>query len=132
MGVSGNDCETEYKTNASVCVSITDGDIDCDKSYSGDRYDSCAVSLSYEVKTDYRGGASLDADIECTVEIEYNGQGMYVSQSDSDSQDNSINLYAYGSDSDTMEFDFDFSSYDKVTQAKVSSANCEIENVDLF
>ena len=64
-------CEIEYKTGAEVCVRITNGDLDCDESYTGNYYDSCEVSLTYRVETNYSGGAYIDADIKCEVEIEY-------------------------------------------------------------
>ena len=132
QGVGGDDCETEYKTNAEVCVEITGRDLDCNKSYSGDYYRDCDVELNYEVKTDYSGGSYLDVEVECNVEIEYKGRETYSTQSDSDSRDESYNLYAHGSDSETMSFNFSFSSYKEITSVKISSAKCEIESVNLW
>lgn len=132
QGVSGDDCETEYKTNAEVCVEITGGDLDCNENYAGDYYRDCDVALSYEVQTDYQGGAYLDVEVECTVEIEYKGRQTYTTQSDSSYEDESHSLYAYGSESDTMNFNFSFSSYQEITNVKISSAECEIESVDMY
>lgn len=132
QGVSGDDCETEYKTNAEVCVEITGGDLDCNKSYGGDYYRDCDATLSYEVSTDYSGGAYLDVDVECSLEIEYKGRETYSTQTDSASQDESYSLYAHGSDSDAMNFNFSFSSYKEITSVKISSAQCEIDSVDLY
>src|SRR3990172_6405395 len=101
QGVGGDDCETEYKTNAEVCVEITGVDLDCNKSYSGDYYRDCDVVLSYDVETDYSGGSYLDVEVECSVEIEYKGRQTYSTQSDSSSQDESHSLYAHGSESET-------------------------------
>ena len=131
QGVSGDDCETEYKTNAEVCVEITGGDLDCNESYSDNYYRDCDVALSYDVETDYPGGSYLDVEVECTVEIEYKGRQTYSTQSDSSSEDESHSLYAHGSDSETMSFSFSFSSYKEITSVKISSAECEIESVDL-
>lgn len=131
QGVSGDDCETEYKTNAEVCVQITGRDLDCSKSYSGDYYRDCDAVLSYDVETDYSGGSYLDVEVKCTVEIEYKGRQTYSTQSDSSSKDESHSLYAHGNDSERMRFSFSLSSYKEITSVKISSAKCEIESVDL-
>ena len=132
QGVSSNDCEMEYKTNAEVCVEITGGDLDCSESYGGGFYRDCDATLSYEVETNYSGGAYLDVEVECTLEIEYKGWQTYSTQSDSSSQDESYNLYAHGSDRDSMNFNFSFSSYKEITSVKISSAECEIDSVNLY
>lgn len=132
QGVSGDDCESEYKTNAEVCVEITGGDLDCSEDYSGSYYRDCDVTLSYELKTDYTGGAYLDVEVECTVEIEYKGRNTYSTQSDSSYDDESHSLYAQGSESETMYFSFSFSSYQEIIGAQLSFAECEIESVDLY
>jgi hypothetical protein len=132
QGVSGDDCETEYKTNAEVCVEITGGDIDCNESYSGNYYNDCDVSLSYDVNTDYSGGAYLEVEVECTVEIEYKGRNTYSTQTDSSYEDESHSLYAHDSDSETLSFNFSFGSYQEITSAKISSAECEIDSVEMY
>jgi len=132
QGVSGDDCKTEYKTNAEVCVDITGGDLDCNKSFSGDYYRDCDVVLNYDVKTNYSGGSYLDVEVECNVEIQYKGRETYSTQSDSSSKDESHNLYAHGNESETMRFNFSFSSYKEITSVKISSAKCEIESVNLW
>jgi len=132
QGVSGDDCETEYKTNAEVCVEITGGDLDCSESYSGNYYTDCDATLSYEVQTDYSGGAYLDVDVECKVEIEYKGGQIYSTQFDSITQDESHSLYAHGSDSKSINFNFSFSTYQEITSAKISSVECEIDSVDMY
>jgi len=114
QGVSGDDCETEYKTNAEVCVEIKGVDLDCNKNYSGDYYRDCDVVLKYDVETDYSGGSYLDVEVECTVEIEYKGRQTYSTQSDSSSKVESHNLYAHGNDSERMRFNFSFSSYKEI------------------
>jgi len=131
QGITGDDCETEYKTNAEVCVEITGIDLDCNESYAGDYYSDCDVALSYDVETDYQGGSYLDVEVECRVEIEYKGSQTYLTQSDSSYQDESHTLYAHGSDSDTMYFNFSFSSYQEITSVKIISTECEIASVDL-
>ncbi len=130
LGVSGDDCETESDTNAEVCVRVTGVDIDCNKSYTGDSYRDCDVSLNYVVETDYEGGSYLDVDVDCEAEIEYKGSS-YSSRSDSDSSSESHSLSASGSDSDSMELNFSFSSYEEVYKAEVSSSHCEIDSVTL-
>ncbi|MCK5722587.1 MAG: hypothetical protein KAI84_08605, partial [Gammaproteobacteria bacterium] len=125
QGVSGDDCETEYKTGAEVCVEITGVDIDCNKSYTGDYYRDCDVTLNYEVQTDYKGGSYIEVEVECTVEIEYKGRQTYTTQSDTSYADESHSLYAHGSESGTMNFNFSFSSFKEITNVKISSAECE-------
>jgi len=129
QGVSGDDCETEHKTNAEVCVEITGGDLECDESYSGNYYDDCDASLSYDVDTDYSGGVELEVDVECSVEIEYKGSNSY--STDSDYEDESHSLDAHDSDSETLDINFSFGSYQEITSARISSAECEIDNVEL-
>ncbi len=51
--VSGDHCESEFDTGAEVCVRLSDADIDCSKNFAGEYYKSCAVSVEYEVETDY-------------------------------------------------------------------------------
>jgi len=132
LAAKGGDCETEYKTNAEVCVRISNLDFDCSKSYTGDYYRSCDVNLSYDLETNYSGGSYLDVDVECEVEIEYKGRNTYSSRTDSDNHSESHDLYANDFTNDSMDFDFSFSSYQEVYNVKVSSAKCKIENVDLF
>lgn len=131
QGVTGDDCETEYKTNAEVCVEITGVDIDCNEGFAGKYYNDCDVTVSYDIETDYRGGSYLDVEVECRVEIEYKGRGTYITQSDSSYRDESYTLYAYGSESDSMSFNFSFSSFSEIISVKISSASCEIESVEL-
>jgi len=76
-GTFGDDCETEHKTNAEVCVRVSDVSLDCRKNYSDEYYRSCEVTVEYEVTTDYSGGSYLDADIECQTEIRYSERGTY-------------------------------------------------------
>ena len=132
QGVSGDDCETEYKTGAEVCVGITGVDIDCNKSYAGEYYQDCDVTLNYEIQTDYKGGSYIEAEVECTVDIEYKGRNTYSTQSDSSNQEESHSLYAHGSDSGTMYFNFSFSSFNEITKVEINSANCEIEDVNMY
>jgi hypothetical protein len=128
----GDDCETEYKTGAEVCVTLTDAELHCQKDYSGEHYRDCEVTVKYELKTNYSGGAYLDVEVECKVEISYMGPGMYSWRSDSSSENESHSLHAHGSESDSFTFDFSFSSYNKVTRVKIDSASCEIESVNLW
>jgi len=132
QGVSGDDCETEYKTNAEVCVEITGRDLDCNESFAGNYYSDCDATIYYEIKTDYQGGSYIDVEVECRVEIEYKGRNTYITQSDSSYQDESHSLYAYGNDSGSMTFDFSFSSFNEITSVKISSAECEIDSVELY
>ena len=131
-GAGGDDCETEYKTNAEVCVEVSDARLDCRKDYSGEYYRSCEVTVEYEVTTDYSGGSYLDADIECQVDIRYSGRGTYSWRSDSSTQDANHSLYTHGSDSESLTFDFSFSSFNEVTQVKLDSVTCEVDDVNLW
>ncbi len=131
-GVNGDHCETEYKTNAEVCVKIESGNLDCHESFLGKYYSDCDVDLRYEVETDYSGGASLDVEVECRVEIEYKGRHTYLTLSDSSSREESHTLYAYDSESESMRFNFSFMSLSEITHVKIRSAKCEIGNIELW
>lgn len=114
----GDDCETEYKTGAEVCVTLTNTELHCREDYSGKYYRGCEVTVEYELSTNYSGGAYLDVEVECQVEIRYTGPGMYSWRSDSSAEDESHSLYAHGSDSDSFTFDFSFSSYNEVNSSQ--------------
>ena len=128
-GVSGDDCEHEYDSNAQVCVTATDTDMDCRESYDGSYYRSCEIEVEYEPSTDYEGDDYLDVDVECEVEIKYKKRDGYSWSTDSDSESESHSLYSYGSDSGDMDFDFMFSSYKEVINVKINSVECEIDSV---
>ena len=132
QGVSGDDCETEYKTGAEVCVEIIGVDIDCNEGCTDNYYRDCDVTLDYEIQTDYKGGTYIDVEVKCTVEIEYKGRQTYTTQSDSNYENESHSLDAHGSETGTMNFNFSFSSYKEITNVKISSAECEIDSVDLY
>lgn len=130
-GVSGDDCETEYKTGAEICVSVSGVNIDCTESYGDDYYSGCEVHLEYDIETDYSGGSYLDTEVSCEVEIEYE-KADYGSGWDSANDSDSHDLYSHGNSSESMYFSFSFSSYEKVYKAQVTSADCEIDSVDLW
>jgi len=132
QGVSGDDCETEYKTGAEVCVEIMGVNIECNKSYIGEYYRDCDVTLDYEIRTDYKGGSYIEAVIEFIVEIEYMGRNTYFTQSDIVYENQSHDLYAYDSESGTMYINFSFSSYQEIIKVEINSTECEIESVDLY
>ena len=132
MDVSGDDCETEYKTNAEVCVKITGGDIECHESYDGNYYNDCDVTIRYEVETNYKGGTYINTEVECKVDIQYKGTHTYITQSDSGYQSESFDLYANDSRNETMYFNFSFSSFEEITSAEIDTKTCEIESVELY
>jgi hypothetical protein len=129
---SGNSCETESRSGAEICLSVSSVDFDCSKSSFGNFYDSCEATISYDLETNYKGRGYIDVEVECRVEIEYNGRGFYSSRSDSQNKDESSSLYANGSDSETLRFDFSFSSFEQVNRAKIISHRCEIDDVNLY
>ena len=130
--VSGDDCDREYKTNAEVCVELTRTDLDCNESFTGNYYRYCDVTIRYNIKTDYQGNSSIAADVECEVEIDYEGKDFYSTRSDSDDSNETHNLYAYDSDSDAMAFNFSFGYHEEVTRVNVASARCSIDNLYLY
>lgn len=129
---SGDDCEYEYDSNAQVCVTVTDADMDCRESYDGSYYRSCEIEVDYELTTDYEGDDYLDVDVECEVEIKYKKRDSYSWRNDSDSESQSHSLYSYGSESGDMDFDFTFSSYKEVISVKIDSIDCEINSVYIY
>lgn len=124
------DCETESQSGAEICLTVTSMNLDCDKAFSGTSYSSCSLSISYTLKTDYRGQSSIDADVECSATIDTKKRNGF-SGSERDSNEESHTLYANDSDSETMRLSFNFSSFEEVYGAKVSSAQCEIDDVTL-
>jgi hypothetical protein len=130
--LAGGDCEVEYRSGAEVCIEVTDASIECNKSYAGQYYSDCNVEIDYQIETNYPGRSSVQAQVECSVEIEYKGRGLYTTRSDSDSDSSSHILYKGGSDSGNIEFNFDFTSLEQPTSVEISSAECEVTSVDLY
>lgn len=126
---SGDNCEYEYDSNAQVCVTVTDVDMDCRESYDGSYYRSFEVEVKYKLTTDYEGDDYLDVDVECEVEIKYKKRDGYSWSYDSDSESQNHSLYSYGSESGDMDFDSTFSSYKEVISVKIDSIDCEINSV---
>jgi hypothetical protein len=69
--------------------------------------------------------------VECSVDISYSGRNTYSTKTDSESDENSHTLEAYGSENGDAEISFSFSSFEEVTKAKITSAECRITSVDL-
>lgn len=132
QGGSGDYCVNEYKTNAEICIEVTSGDLDCNEDFFDNYYSDCDATINYVISTDYSGGAYIDADIECTVEIEYTGRGFYFSGTDSDSDYESHSLFAHSYESHSFDFNFSFSPFDEVTSVKISSGECTISDVNLW
>lgn len=130
--LSWYDCEREGRSGANVCVSISNVELECNKSYDGSYYRDCEVHIDYEVSTDYEGDDYIDAEVECSAEIRYMGRDMYSWRYNSDSGDEDHDLYSYGSDSGDMVISFSFSSYEEVIRVKIDSVECEIDGVQLY
>ena len=130
MGVTGDDCETEWDSGAKVCVEVDDVTLDCSKNYDG-YFRDCDVEISYDVRTDYKGDNFLDVNVECEANINYK-KGTGFSGYDSDSDDESHNLYANGRGNDTIRISFYFSSYNEVFGVEVDDYECEIDSVYLW
>jgi len=127
-----SNCETEYKTHSNVCVEITEDDFKCKKSFGAGFYRSCVVKLNYDFETDYKGSASMDFDVVCTVEVEYISRQSTSSRFDSLTNDRSHSLDALGNESGSIKFKFPFSSSKEVTSASLSLAECTVDNIDLY
>jgi hypothetical protein len=124
------DCETESQSGAEVCVSVESVNLDCDESFEGRSYSSCALLISYEVSSDYRGQSSIDVDVECEASIDTKKRQGFSGYEVAE-DDESHSLFAHDSERDTMSLSFDFSDFDEVYGASVSTASCEIEDVSL-
>jgi len=120
---SGDSCETEDSTGANVCVTVTNSTLDCHKSFDGTQYRDCDVNVSYTLQTDYRGNSSLNAEVDCTVELWYTGRNTVIPKTDSESDTNSHTLDAYDRLSESAEIHFSFSSFYEVTRAKINSVS---------
>lgn len=126
---SSKNCETEDKTGASVCVSVINAELDCDKYIGEEKFSNCEAEVKYEINTDYKGSSSLSVDVKCESEIGYSGGN---SGSDSEYKRNSHSLYREGSDSGRASLDFSFSSYQEVTKVKLTDVHCKIDSVSLY
>jgi hypothetical protein len=113
-------------------MGVSNADLDCNKSFSGNYYRDCEVELSYQLTTDYNGGSYLDVDVSCEVEISYRGRKGYISSSDSDSETQSHSLFANDSESASMDFDFSFMLSKEVYKVEIESAECQIDSVNLW
>jgi hypothetical protein len=130
-GPSGESCEREESIGANVCVTVTDASLDCNRSVDGAEYDDCDANVSYSLNTDYMGDSSLDAEVDCSVELSYSGPNAITPNTDSDSDTNSNSLEANDEQSDSVDIDFSFTSIDQVTRAKITSVDCQIDSVEL-
>ncbi len=132
LGVTGYECDTEYKTNAEVCVSVMNSNLECTKNYEGTSYTNCIVSVTYQITTDYSGGSYLEVDVGCQVDIKYEERNSYISNTESNNKNESHTLFAYDSYINTMIFNFNFLYYKEVTKVRVSNVSCEIEDIYLL
>lgn len=89
QGIRGDRCETEFRTNAEVCVTLQRAELDCNQSYLGNYYNDCDATIRSDLETNYSGGSYLDVDVECRVEIEYHGRRSCVAGTDSGRKDES-------------------------------------------
>lgn len=121
-------CDVEGDTNSEVCITINESDLDCDESYSGNYYSSCTVELTYEVYTDYKGSGSIEAYVDCEVEVEYSGKNVY-SDSEDENESNSHTLYREDATQNTLDFEFDFYDYQEVNKVEVDEASCRITDL---
>jgi hypothetical protein len=128
---SSGTCETEYQSGAEVCLEISDAELKCNESYTGDYYRDCEVEIDYELTTDYRGQSSISVDIECEAEISFKARQSYNS-SESDDESESHTLDANDSDYGSVDIEFSFSSYKEVYKVELESVECEIEDMNLW
>jgi hypothetical protein len=56
------------------------------KSFAGEYYGSCSMSVECEIETDYDDDGYIEAEVSCEVEISYRGRQIYAARSDSDSR----------------------------------------------
>ncbi|MEM1269235.1 MAG: hypothetical protein AAF752_02270 [Bacteroidota bacterium] len=123
-------CETEPRSGAEICLE-TSATLDCHVDYSSGIYDSCSVEVGYSLTTDYAGESSIDVDLYCTAEVDYDaraGYDSYVSDYGYTSANLTANDYEYGS----VSLSVSFSWSDEVTNASIRSAACEIQGTRLW
>ena len=127
----GGSCTREYRSNAQVCVTPARSDFDCTKSYSGESYSGCDLTIRYDIQTDYAGQSSISADVQCQADIEYAQRKGGLVGSDRARKSGSHFLYAKGSDSGRLHLSFSFSSYQTVQQVHVATLKCEVTSLIL-
>lgn len=123
-------CEDEYRSGAEVCLEVTDVDLDCDESISGDYYDECEADIDYELSTDYEGQSSIEAEVSCEAEVSYDARNGYGG-SESDDDYYSHDLYNTGSEYGSMTLDFSFSRLDEAYDVELESTDCRIDDLTL-
>ena len=129
---AGDHCTTDYETDSQVCVSVDDTSIDCDENFDKTAYRECTATVEFTTKTDYEGDDFISADIECTVEIKYEGTQLIYARNDSSSESTNVSMYATMSNSDSMEIDFTFSSLNEVNKVNLTSAECEVTSATSY
>ena len=127
----GANCTREYRSGAQVCVTPARSDLDCTKSYSGESYSGCDLTVRYDIQTDYAGQSSISADVRCQAIIEYSQRKGGLGGSDGARKSASHFLYAKGSDSGRFRLSFVFSSYQTVEQVRVAALKCEVTSLIL-
>ncbi|UCF87363.1 MAG: hypothetical protein JSV71_01250 [Nitrospiraceae bacterium] len=129
--LSRDDCEKEYKSNARVCVTVTDASLDCRESYNKSFIQNCDVEVYYEVSTDYNEDNHLDVGIKCSAKINYKkgDSNSWNSYSDHVYKNYKL-LFSNNNVSDNMSVHFYFGSNKEVTNAKIDSVECKINSVN--
>jgi len=127
-GVSGNHCEYEYNSRSNVCVTVKNVELNCSESYDRSYYDSCRVSVSLYVETDYRGRGYIDGRVKCEATIATAGNRGYESSETKDERWN-FTLYEYDSSTRSLDINFSLSSYDKVKKARISDLTCRVRDL---
>lgn len=128
---AGQHCDTEYRSGAEVCLSITNREFDCQKAIFGDYYQSCEVQISYQLQTNYRGNSSVEAYFECSADISYSGKNIFGG-SDSSSERKRISLFANDTSRGTVNLNFSFAIFAEATRAQVVSTSCRIRDLNLY
>lgn len=130
--VAYDQCESEYKTGAEVCIKVSNATLDCSESLFDDYYDNCAVDVTYILDTDYKGGVSISTDVTCEAEISYESKDSFVSSNLYENTRETHDVYAYANDRHYVNMSFSFGTFDEVLRVKLNSFDCRIDNVELY
>jgi hypothetical protein len=128
---TGESCQQEDSTGANVCVTVTDASLKCNESVDDSEYDDCDATVSYSLNTDYKGNSSLDAEVDCSVDLAYSGPNTIAPSTESNSDTNTTALEADDEETDSIDIDFSFTALDEVTRAKITAVECDFDSVDL-
>lgn len=125
-GVAGTGDSYRTSRGADFTVSVSDADLDCNEGFDGG-YDSCTVTVSFDVHTDYNGNDNPSVEVECEADLSYATRDGFMMPA---SEEESETVYLYsGYTSESVEIEFRFFAVEPVTRVQLNDVSCTISSV---